>query len=307
MEKYTGSLLGLAIGDALGATLEFCRPGTFEPIQEIVGGGVHDLEPGEWTDDTSMALCLAESLLHAGGFDPHDQMMRYVKWYREGYMSSKDHCFDIGNATREALHTFEKNGEPFSGSRDPWSAGNGSIMRLAPVPLYYEQDPILALEMCARSSLTTHAAKAAVDACKYLGGLIIGAVRGVSKDELLSEFYSPVPGYWSTERLAPELSPVAKGSYKKKGASQVKGSGYVVESLEAALWAFHHGSTFEEGLLLAVNLGDDADTTGAVYGQIAGAYYGRSGLPERMIHVIKQREFIESVAERLWRQKYTLT
>ncbi|SFI88142.1 ADP-ribosylglycohydrolase family protein [Brevibacillus centrosporus] len=304
MEKYTGSLLGLAIGDALGATVEFCKPGTFEPVREIVGGGVHKLAPGEWTDDTSMALCLAESLLQTNGFNPTDQMKRYVKWFREGYLSSKDHCFDIGNATRDALLSFEKTGRPYAGSTNPWSAGNGSIMRLAPVPLFYVEDPALALEMCALSSATTHAAKNAMDACVYFGGLLLGALRGESKERLLADFYSPIENGSFFEEMTPELSAVARGSYKQKDASHIKGSGYVVESLEAALWAFHHSSSFDEGLLLAVNLGDDADTTGAVYGQLAGAYYGMEGLPPRKCAIIKNRKLIEAIAVRLYQNRY---
>ncbi|MGO0059507.1 ADP-ribosylglycohydrolase family protein [Brevibacillus fluminis] len=303
LEQYTGSLLGLAIGDALGGTVEFCTPGTFPPVTDIVGGGVHELAPGEWTDDTSMALCLAESLLACNGFDARDQMTRYVRWYREGYHSSKGYCFDIGNATREALLRFERTGDPYSGSANPMAAGNGSIMRLAPVPLFYADDPSAAIQMSGKSSATTHAATEAVDACRYLGGLIAGAVRGAEKEDLLSSLYSPLHDGWTTEPLAPNIAAIAKGSYKQKSASHIKGSGYVVDSLEAALWAFYHAQSFEEGVLLAVNLGDDADTTGAVYGQLAGAYYGLSGLPPRMVEKIVQQDFIISLAEQLFAQK----
>jgi len=303
IDRFKGSLLGLVIGDALGATLEFYKPGSFQPITDIVGGGVHELEPGEWTDDTSMALCLAESLLECNGFDAKDQMTRYLKWYREGYFSCKGYCFDIGNATREALILFEKTGQPFSGSYDPWSAGNGSIMRLAPVPMFYANDPLKAIEMSGRSSVTTHPSKETVDACRYFGGLITGALYGCSKEELLSELFSPLNDSWRTEPLTPKIEEIARGSFKEKNAQQVKGSGYVVESLEAALWAFYNTDSFEDGVLLAVNLGDDADTTGAVYGQLAGAYYGFSGLPTRMFEKLVQRQKIESMAEQLYIKK----
>ncbi|MGH7464336.1 MAG: ADP-ribosylglycohydrolase family protein, partial [Longimicrobiales bacterium] len=126
-DRTRGALLGLAVGDALGATVEFMSPGTFEPVTDMIGGGPHGLQPGEWTDDTSMALCLAWSLVDIGGFEPADQMRRYVRWYREGYMSSTGSCFDIGNTTRAALHRIERDGEPFAGSTDPRAAGNGSI------------------------------------------------------------------------------------------------------------------------------------------------------------------------------------
>ena len=124
ISRYRGSLLGLAVGDALGTTLEFKSPGTFTPIKDMVGGGPFNLEPGEWTDDTSMALCLAESLIEKEKFDPIDQMQRYLKWYREGHLSSNGKCFDIGNTVHNALIKFEKTKDPYCGSEDPKFAGN---------------------------------------------------------------------------------------------------------------------------------------------------------------------------------------
>ncbi len=300
LDRYRGCLVGLAVGDALETTLEFRRPGTFEPISDMVGGGPFHLKPGEWTDDTSMALCLAQSLIECKGFDPEDQMRRYLRWYREGHLSSTGRCFDIGNTVRDALVRFEKTGEPFSGSTDPRSAGNGSIMRLAPVPLFFAKNPEEAMERSGESSRTTHGAPSAVDACRYLGALIVGAVRGASKDELLSDRFTPVPDYWERRPLVSEIRDVASGSFKRKEPPAIRGTGYVVQSLEAALWAFHRGSTFEEGCLLAVNLGEDADTTGAVYGQIAGAYYGWERIPRQWSQKISHGGFIESLAVRLF-------
>ena len=123
-------MIGLAVGDAVGTTVEFKAPGTFAPVSDMVGGGPFGLRPGQWTDDTSMALCLAESLIECGGFDARDQMERYVRWWREGHLSSTGKCFDIGNTTRAALSRFEKTGDPFAGSTEPNVAGNGSLMRL---------------------------------------------------------------------------------------------------------------------------------------------------------------------------------
>ncbi len=169
--RYRGALLGLACGDALGTTLEFKRPGTFSPLTDMIGGGPFKLQPGQWTDDTSMALCLAESLIEQKGFDPIDQMKRYVRWYRNGYLSSTGKCFDIGNTIKAALHNFEKTGNPYSGSTNPRSAGNGSLMRLAPVPLAYATQPRQAIDLSANSSRTTHGTRVAVDACRYLAGI----------------------------------------------------------------------------------------------------------------------------------------
>jgi ADP-ribosyl-[dinitrogen reductase] hydrolase len=300
IERYRGALLGLATGDAVGTTLEFKSPGSFAPIEDMAGGGPFRLAPGQWTDDTSMALCLAESLAERQGFDPVDQLERYVRWYREGHLSSTGRCFDIGNATREALLRFEKTREPYCGSADPMSVGNGSIMRLAPVPLFYARKPREASERAGESSRTTHGAAACIDACRYFGALLVGAVNGVGKDELLSERYSPVPGYWEEHPLGAEIDEIAAGSFKRREPPEIRGSGYVVKSLEAALWAFHRSDSFREGCLLAVNLGDDADTTGAVYGQLAGAFYGERGIPESWLARLAHRQLIESLAERLF-------
>ena len=299
IERYAGSLLGLAAGDAVGTTLEFRRPGTFEPIEDMLGGGPFRLAPGQWTDDTSMALCLAESLVECRGFDPLDQLSRYLRWYRQGYLSSTGLCFDIGGATLNALLRFERTREPYCGSTDPHSAGNGSLMRLAPVPLLYAQHPREALERCADSSRTTHGAAAAVDACRYLGGLLFGALRGCSKHQLLADHYCPVPGYWRERPLVPEVDEVASGSYQRREPPEIVGGGYVVRSLEAALWAFSRSNSFREGCLLAANLGNDADTTAAVFGELAGAYYGHQDIPARWRARLALRPRIETLAEQL--------
>lgn len=293
-ERFEGCLVGLAVGDALGAPVEFKEPGSFEPVSGMSGGGPHGLEAGQWTDDTSMALCLAESLIACGGFDAGDQMQRYVRWYREGYKSSTGSCFDIGNTTRASLELYEKTGDAHAGAAEPGLAGNGSIMRLAPVPLFFAADPGRCAEMSGRSSLTTHGAPACVDACRYLGRLIAGAANGEEKDALLSKEYG-APG-----SLCPEIGSVASGSFKRKDPPEIRGTGYVAESLEAALWAFHRSSSFEEGCLLAVNLGRDADTTAAVFGQVAGAHYGIDGIPSAWKERLASRGAIAETAGRLW-------
>lgn len=301
LERFRGCLLGLAAGDALGTTLEFRAPGTFPPLDDMLGGGPFGLQAGEWTDDTSMALCLADSLIERQGFDPLDQMERYRRWHTQGYLSSNGRCFDIGSTVRQALQRFTQTGDPYSGSTDPYSAGNGSLMRLAPVVLFFSQTPEQAILYCGESSRTTHGAPAAVDACHYFGGLLVGALQGVAKEELLSEHYCPVPGYWPTHPLAPEIKAIAGGSFKTRQPPQIKGSGYAVQSLEAALWAFYRASSFREGCLLAANLGDDADTTGAIYGQIAGAFYGENDIPIAWRQRLALHEKIEAFAESLYR------
>ena len=301
-ERYRGCLLGLAAGDAVGTTLEFSAPAlVLKPLTDMVGGGPFHLKPGQWTDDTSMALCLASSLVEKG-YDPADQMQHYLRWYREGYLSSTGRCFDIGNTISAALRRFERTGEPYSGSADPYSAGNGSIMRLAPVPLYYAPCPREAIEKSGDSSRTTHGATAAVDACRYLGALIVGAIQGLDKATLLSSHFSPVPAYWEERPLVAEIREVAAGSFKERNPPQIKGSGYAVKSLEAALWAFYHSATFGEGCLMAANLADDADTTAAVYGQLAGAYFGDNGIPAGWRQKVALHDTIVTLAEALERQ-----
>ena len=299
-DRFRGCVMGLAVGDALGTTLEFRTPGTFEPIDDIVGGGPFGLNPGEWTDDTSMALCLAQSLIEREGFDPLDQMQRYVRWQREGYMSSNGRCFDIGITVSDALRKFQQTKEPFSGSEDPYSAGNGSLMRLAPVPMFYAADPDLAIARAGESSRTTHAATEAVDACRYYAGLIVSALNGSEKDELLQPRHSPATNPWQDGELTEKIDEVATGSFRTNEPPQIVGSGYVVKALEAALWALAKSSTFKEGALLAVNLGDDADTTGAIYGQLAGAIYGNEGIPQAWRERIALSTQITDMADRIY-------
>ncbi|MFA6315828.1 MAG: ADP-ribosylglycohydrolase family protein [Elusimicrobiota bacterium] len=299
--RFRGSLLGLAAGDALGTTLEFKSPGSFAPISGMVGGGPFRLKPGQWTDDTSMALCLAESLVERRGFDPVDQLKRYCAWMDHGHMSSRGDCFDIGGTCKAALRRFQESGEknPACGLTEESSAGNGSIMRLAPVPLAFAALPKDAVKKSGESSMTTHAVKDSVDACRYLGGLITAAVRGASKEALVSERFAPVPGMWKASPLSPAIDEVAMGSFKRLEPPKIKGTGHVVRSLEAALWAFHKSSGFEHGALLAVNLGDDADTTGAVYGQLAGAFYGEEAIPEDWRKKLAMNSVIAGYADKL--------
>lgn len=208
-DRFRGCLVALAVGDALGTTLEFSAPGSFDPIDDMVGGGPFGLRAGQWTDDTSMALCLATSLLESGGFDPVDQMGRYLRWFRQGYLSSTGECFDIGGTTRGALVRFEGTGEPFSGPTDAMSAGNGSLMRLAPVPMFFAGDAREAIDRSADSSRTTHGAVEAVDACRYFAGLLVGALGGVDKQTLLSARYCPV-GACGMRPRSPRRSPPSR-------------------------------------------------------------------------------------------------
>lgn len=255
----------------------------------MVGGGPFDLGPGQWTDDTSMALCLAESLGECEGFDARDQMERYCRWWRDGHLSVIGRCFDIGMTVSAALVKFEKTGDPFSGSTSPGTAGNGSIMRLAPIPMYYADDLALTIKWARESSRTTHGAAECLDACKIMAVLMHYLLSGISKDESLALV--------KAEQVeSPRVRTIIEGSYREKTENEIGASGYVLHTLEAALWAFHRTNSFRDAVLAAVNLGDDADTTGAVCGQIAGAFYGAEGIPAGWLDKLEMRDTIDSFA-----------
>jgi ADP-ribosyl-[dinitrogen reductase] hydrolase len=295
-DRFRGCLLGLACGDAVGTTAEFCARGKFTPVADMVGGGVFELRPGEWTDDTSMALCLASSLTELGRFDPADQMQRYWKWVDEGYLSSNGRCFDVGNTVYDALERFRQTGEPFSGSTDPWSAGNGCIMRLAPVPMFFYPDRELAIEISGQSARTTHGAAECVEACRLFGGILFQVLAGSNKEDVLFN-------HGVTNLSCETIQAIARGDYRSKSEREIAGSGYVVRSLEAALWCFWHAADFRGAVLRAANLGDDADTTAAVCGQVAGAYGGESGIPTGWLQRLVMCDEIRRLADSLWRKE----
>ena len=294
-ERYHGALLGLAVGDAVGTTVEFSSRGTFAPVTDMVGGGPFHLAAGQWTDDTSMALCLAASLVEKGDFDVTDQMDRYVAWMQHGYMSSTGTCFDIGVTTSTALHNYIRTQEPYSGSTNPHASGNGSLMRLAPVPMFYYPDISAAVYHSGASSRTTHAAPECVDACRYFARLLCSAFADQDKETLLA---APEDAPFDPP-LAPKIAAIANGGYRTKTRDRIVGNGYVVNSLEAALWSFATTDTYKDAILAAVNLGDDADTTAAICGQIAGAYYGVSAIPAAWLAKVALRAEIEALADRL--------
>lgn len=291
LDRFRGCLLGLACGDAVGTTLEFKARGSFVDITDMVGGGPFNLAPGQWTDDTSMALCLAHSLLERDGFDAKDQMRRYLDWYLNGTMSSTGACFDIGNATRHALDRFIATKNPYSGSRDPGTAGNGSLMRLAPIAMYFHGQGNTLVLKAADSSRTTHGAPEAVECCRLFAQILSDALAGRPREEILFKE--------RTDFEESNVKSIARGDYRRKQVSQIVGSGYCVASLEAALWCFQHTDTFGAAVLAAANLGDDADTTAAITGQIAGAYYGAKAIPVVWRARLAMGNSIEDVATRL--------
>ncbi|MBV4495780.1 ADP-ribosylglycohydrolase family protein [Pseudomonas sp. SWRI12] len=297
-DRYRGCLLGLACGDAVGTTVEFQPRNTFTPVTDMVGGGPFNLKPGQWTDDTSMALCLAESLLQKRGFDAADQMGRYLNWWHWGYLSSTGDCFDIGMTVRGALERYQSHGDPFAGDTAADTAGNGSLMRLAPVVLFFYPDRKRIRDFAALSSRTTHGATEAVECCQVLADVIANALTGASKADVLRVA--------SEQLTAAKVIALAQGAYQGKGRSDVSGSGYSVASLEAALWCFHQTDSFADAVLAATNLGDDADTTAAIVGQVAGAFYGVQAIPSDWLQKLWMRQEIEAMADALHLQSELL-
>jgi ADP-ribosyl-[dinitrogen reductase] hydrolase len=220
-------------------------------------------------------------------------MDRYCRWAETGYLSSTGSCFDIGRTVASALRRFREDGQPFAGSEDQQTAGNGSIMRLAPIPMFFFPDVDAVESNAGTSSRTTHGAAECVDACRLLGRIICRALLGLSKDEVAY-------GDRETFSGALKIVEIARGSYAGKGEDAVRGSGYVVESLEAAMWCFMNTDSFEAAVLRATNLGDDADTTAAVCGQVAGAFYGFSGIPTRWLESLSLRSEIMELADRMY-------
>lgn len=307
--RFLGCLVGLAVGDAYGTTYEFTNR-TRMPAElpdDIIGGGPFDMKPGEWTDDTSMALCLAESIVEKG-WDTDDQMRRYIKWWQEGYNSVKGECFDIGGATRSALSSYNMTGQFVTDSQ---AAGNGVLMRLAPVPMfcYDKEDSVYVLSLCAYQSVMTHPSSQSIE-CSMLMGAIINKILSGERDKmkilnfdtLLDEnskqMYKEVYERWGCHENG-RIEQIKQVLYKDSPESLISGDGYCVYTLEAALWAFLNTDSFVEGLKKVVALGDDTDTTGAVYGQIAGAYYGINGIPwvNKIAWIDKIKKLAEDIYE----------
>lgn len=285
--RFIGCLVGLAIGDALGAPVEFQPRGSFRPVVGMRGGGTHNLKLGQWTDDTSMALCLADSLIDKG-FDPKDQMDRYLRWYRDGYNSCEGiGCFDIGNGTRNALTTYSGTGDPIAG--DSESAGNGALMRLAPLAMYYAGNNELAMMQAAIMTTTTHGAVEAAEASMVLAGMLCNWLEPDGP-----------PPYLPVALASERLIALPTKQHWMIGPNEISSGGYCLDSLEAAEWAFDCGKTFKAVVLSAVNLGDDADTVGAITGSLAGAKFGIEGIPDRWIKQLAEADHIIAIAEKLF-------
>lgn len=293
--KCLGALIGLAIGDAIGTTLEFKPRDTYPKLTHMIGGGPFKLQPGEWTDDTAMALALADSLISQGQLDQTDLMQRFVAWWRHDEYSCTGTCFDIGITTSSALARFETTGNPLSGSDDAFSAGNGALMRLAPVVLHWfgtgSEDPAELDELARQQGEVTHAAATSLQACAAFAEIMRFAMTAPSKEAVFR--------HAAILSFGPEVNDILAGSWRGKHRRDIRSSGFVLHSLEAALWCFARTSNFRDAVLLAANLGDDADTTAAITGQLAGAYYGLEQIPAEWRQTLAWSDKIEAMGRAL--------
>lgn len=272
-DRAVGAFIGLAVGDAVGTTVEFKEPGDFDPVTDMVGGGVFRLQPGEWTDDTSMALCLADNILANGKVEPFDLMIRFARWYHLGENGSNGRCFDIGTTCVSAITTFERAKAYSPAPNLHHTSGNGSIMRLAPVVTRWVQDRPESIRMAAIQGETTHGSDMCRRYCEELAGALVDLIHG----------------------NAPSLADQSALS-----VHQVPNTGFVEHTMIAASWAFQTTDNFRDCVLRAANLGGDADTIAAVAGQLAGARYGLSGIPQEWVDKLAQRDHLLDLANRLY-------
>ncbi|WP_418911947.1 ADP-ribosylglycohydrolase family protein [Actinomyces bouchesdurhonensis] len=296
LSRARGALVGLAVGDALGTTNEFQPAGSFEPITDMVGGGVFDLEPGQWTDDTSMALCLADSLLAQGRYDSFDVMERYDRWRKDGYRSSTGTCFDIGNQVMRSLWDFEVNQRVPRTAQRTTSAGNGAIMRLAPVVIAgFEHREIREIVATAGlSARETHYSVEAEAATEVFAALLVGALLGWAPEHIINVGWASTgPAFDEMAARVISTDPAERAAWEKDT------SGYIVHGLRLAVHGLLDFGSFDEAVLAIANLGGDADTNAAIYGQLGGAHFGVEAIPASWRSTLYQGEEIDELARAL--------
>jgi len=271
-DRFVGCLLGLALGDALGAPMEFVKKSfNNSVVTSMEKNPFNNYLKGFWTDDTSMALCTAHSIIQERYFNLDDQMQNFVKWFRQGFLSSINVCFDIGDTVRASLEEYEETGQ-INTEVDPFdeSLSNGSLMRLAPTPLFFYSDVDKAAQKSIASSLLTHKSKMCANACACLSTFITCSFHDhLTKFELCADVIDYIESLFS--EIGGWLLYVLNSKTQPNTEQHI---GYVMLSLQVALWAFLTTDNFRDGAIAAVNIGGDSDTYGAIYGQIAGAFYG---------------------------------
>jgi ADP-ribosylglycohydrolase/protein-tyrosine phosphatase len=287
--RYLGTVLGLACGDAMGATLQFRKPGQFTKIADLVGGGHWQLPRGGWTDETAMSLCLAESLLATEGFDAADQRGRYRRWQLEGELSSTGVCVGITAGVAAALQA--GGGGPPTAGTPPAISDSQAITRAGVVALFAVSAPARALDWAAAAAALTDRAPAMRAAARYGTALLLAALRGAARERLSSEACDLLRRFGQGEESL-DFQRWFVGGLPSLSAGPLA----VLHEVLTVLLA---SPGFREGLLQVVNLGGASDIRGALFGQLAGALYGVQGIPASWSRGLLRRGLLEGVADRL--------
>jgi ADP-ribosyl-[dinitrogen reductase] hydrolase len=302
----TAGILGLAVGDALGVPVEFRSRESLrrEPVTSMRGYSSHNQPPGTWSDDTSLALCLAESICE-NGIDFDDQAGRFVGWMLRGEWTPHGKVFDIGNATREAILLLDGVAAPTeAGSTDERSNGNGSLMRILPIAIYLAYStPAERIDVAMTGSRLTHGHPRCQLACAYFVEVAAAMIRGTAISDAIAEAREAIKIILA-ERHPSEETKFARlfsADFESLPESDLSGSGYVIHCLESSLWCAAGADSYAVGVLRAVNLGDDTDTTGAVTGGLLGLRFGQSAIPEEWVEQLARRDDILALGDRFQR------
>jgi ADP-ribosylglycohydrolase len=295
-ERFQGAMLGLAVGDALAAATQFRRPGSFTPVGDLLGGGPFDLPRGAWSDDTAMALCLAESLAEREGFDPADQLERYGRWQREGYLSATGQCLGVTAATARALAAAPWRAQPLADAQLRSLLDAEPLSRVAPVVLHAYASPNEAIALAGEAARATCEAPRVLDACRLLAAMLHAALRGEPRERVLA----PPAAAFGERALHREVARIATRSYDDDYTPPAADGG-ALAVLDLARWCLASTRSFREGVLRAVNLGGDSDAIAAVYGQLAGAHYGVAAIPAGWRAALARAELIGELGDRLLR------
>lgn len=292
-DRARGALLGLAAGEAVGITLAGWKRDSYRMIEEMVGGGELGLKPGQWAGDTAMAITLGDSLLYRHQLDEYDFIERLVEWRDEGINSCTTKCLGLGETTARALERYGDIGDPIAGETHADCLSNGSLARIAPVAVRYCNREIARGEAAERQSLVTHGGPYAVTACRAFADILAEAIEGQSRELVLRCRHVYVH---NSNRV------LEVGNWSGRGRDEMSGANNALDSLEAALWAVGTTETFEEAVLAAANLGEDAGSTAAIAGQLAGALYGACNIPDRWLEQLAWRDKIADMADALFAQ-----
>ena len=278
-ERVLGGLWGAVVGDALGVPVEFLSREEVQAnrVADMRGFGTHRQPPGTWSDDSSMLLCTTESLI--GGFDANDIAQRFMHWYKVGYWTAHGEPFDIGMTTAEALDRIEAGTVPEqAGGRDESSNGNGSLMRILPVALKGVESPMedMLLQVHSASSIT-HRHPRTLMVCGYYSLLVRSLCAGLPAFEAYRKTGMEFRRHYAEGEWSGQLDyfkRILTGELQHAPESEIRSGGYSIHTLEASIWCLLNTRSFDQCVLRAVNLGEDADTTGTVAGGLAGVAYG---------------------------------